>query len=74
MKKLTGKTITLEVSSAMNVQSLKNLIMEKEGITPNQQHVIFAGKSLYDNKETLAELNIHRESIIRMVTRIPTQN
>ncbi|CAF3851769.1 unnamed protein product [Adineta steineri] len=69
VKTLTGKTITLNVNSQMNMLTIKELIQNVEGIPPDQQRLKFNGKQLEDDK-TLSNYNISEESTLHLILRL----
>jgi large subunit ribosomal protein L40e len=68
VRALNGKSLLVDVESSDSVEALKQKIQDQEGVPPDQQRLIFAGKQLEDGR-TLADYDIHRDDMVQLILR-----
>lgn len=69
VKTLTGKSIALATTYANSVEQVKCMIQEKEGVPPDQQRLIHAGRQLEDEL-CLIDYGITREATLQLVLKL----
>ena len=68
VKSLTGSTIVANVTTIDSVETIKAKIECEEGISSDEQRLIYAGKQLEDGR-TFSDYNIQRNSTVDLLLR-----
>ena len=68
VKSLTGRVIVVNVTIMDSVRTLKAMIEREEGISSDEQRLVYAGKQLEDGR-ILLDYNIQRDSTIDLLLR-----
>jgi large subunit ribosomal protein L40e/small subunit ribosomal protein S27Ae/ubiquitin C len=70
VKTMTGKNISMEVSEEDTVGTLKQKVLDKEGVPVDQQRLVFAGKQMDPDDATLKSYNIQENNTVHLVMRL----
>jgi len=65
IKNLTGKCIIIQIESLDSIETLKDKIQDKEGISKSSMRLFFGGKVLLD-QSLISEYNIENNSSIHL--------
>eukprot|EP00040_Diaphanoeca_grandis_P037251 m.241668 g.241668 ORF g.241668 m.241668 type:complete len:475 (+) comp33779_c8_seq1:58-1482(+) len=70
VKTLTGATIELtDLTPTVSVEDIKTRIQDSQGVPPDQQRLIFAGKQLEDGR-TCSDYGIEADVLLHLVLRL----
>ena len=69
VKSLDGCTLMLDISPHETIADIKDKIYGKNGVSPNRQRLVFAGKNLCDAL-TLSDYGVQNESSVWLMPHV----
>lgn len=69
VKTLTNHNIDIDVDPSSTFRSIKDSILDKMGIQPDQQRIIFSGKQMQDDMY-VSDVNIKDNDVLHLVIRL----
>ncbi|RVD92338.1 putative NEDD8 protein [Tubulinosema ratisbonensis] len=67
VKLITGKEIEVEINKSTVVKEIKKQIEDKELFPPEQQKLVFSGKVLSNEEESVEEIGLGNGSVLHMI-------
>lgn len=69
VKTLNGTTVTLQVTPAQSIKSVKEMLRQVDGVPVDHQRLLYAGKQLEDER-TIGDYSIKKESTFHLTCRL----
>lgn len=67
IKLITGKEIEIDVDRITTVKDIKQQIEDKEFFPPEQQKLVYSGKVLSNESETVEEIGLSNGNVLHMI-------
>lgn len=69
VRTVSGRTLPLQVESGETVETVKQMLQERENVDVDHQRLVFAGKEL-DDSQTLESYNLKGDETLEMLFKI----
>lgn len=67
IKTLMGKDVEIDIDNGATILDLKKSIELKEGISVEQQKLVYNGRLIENNGDLLKDVNLQNRSVVHMV-------